>query len=60
MMKPRTREIIERCLEEGVRHGYRRAHKHVENPAELAFCDDVINCIWLELDTYFSFEYLED
>jgi hypothetical protein len=59
-MKPRTREIIERCLEEGVRHGYRRAHKHVENPPELAFIDDVVNCIWLELDTYFSFATEED
>ena len=54
-MKPRTREIIERCLEEGVRHGYRRAYKHVENPSEEGFIDNVLNCIWLEIDSYFSF-----
>lgn len=60
MMKPRTREIIERCLEEGIRHGYRRAHKHSENPSEVVFIDDVFNCILLEIDTYFSFESEED
>jgi hypothetical protein len=31
-MRAKTRVIIERCIEEGVRHGYRRAYKHVENP----------------------------
>ena len=54
-MKPRTRLIIERCIEDGIRHGYRRAHKHVENPSESGFIDNISASIWLELDAYFEF-----
>jgi hypothetical protein len=31
-MKPKVLPIIESCIETGVRLGYNRAHKHVENP----------------------------
>jgi len=26
--------IVERAVSEGIAHGYRRAHKHVDNPSE--------------------------
>jgi hypothetical protein len=31
-MKPKVLPLIESCIETGVRLGYNRAHKHVENP----------------------------
>ena len=33
-MKPKFRVILEQAIEEGVRRGYHRAFKHVENPTE--------------------------
>jgi len=33
-MKPNFRKVLSMALEEGVRYGYNRAHKHVENPHE--------------------------
>jgi len=55
-MKANTRLILERCIEEGAAHGYRRAHKHVESPSEGAIIDNISDAIWLEIDTYFNFE----
>jgi hypothetical protein len=55
-MKPNFHKVLEMALEEGVRFGYRRAHKHVENPHEDAIVDcvvhDAINSIyeWFEFD----------
>lgn len=55
-MKPNTRAILERCIEDGASHGVRRAHKHVEKPSDGAIADAVVDAIWLEIDTYFNFE----
>ena len=33
-MKPKMRVILEMAIEQGVRRGYARAHKHVEEPTE--------------------------
>lgn len=40
-MKPDFHKVLSMALEEGVRFGYNRAHKHVENPHE----DAVVDCI---------------
>lgn len=55
-MKANIRMILERCIEDGIAHGYRRAHKHVDNPSEGAIIDNISSAIWLEIDTYFNFE----
>jgi len=55
-MRPDIRTILERCIEDGAAQGYRRAHKHVENPSEGAIIDNISDAIWLEIDTYFNFE----
>ena len=55
-MKPKIRVILEMAIEEGVRRGYSRAHKHVENPTEGAIidsiCGNVMDCIyeWFEFE----------
>jgi hypothetical protein len=38
-MKPKMRVILEMAIEQGVRRGWQRAHKHVENPAEGAIIE---------------------
>jgi len=44
------------AISEGVQYGYRRAHKHVENPTEGAIIDsiqkNVMDCIY----EWFDFE----
>jgi hypothetical protein len=45
-MKAKTLVILEQAIHEGVTRGYRRAHKHIENPTEGAndlrpYCSNV-------------------
>jgi len=55
-MKPKFREVLEMAITEGVQYGYRRAHKHVEDPSESAIidsiCQNVMDCIyeWFEFE----------
>ena len=53
-MKPRFRVVLEMAIEEGVRFGYRRAHKHVENPSDDAISDCIVTEIFNSLDTWFE------
>jgi hypothetical protein len=42
-------------LERGIRRGYKRAHKYVENPTEESFLDHIETAIMEELHEYFEF-----
>lgn len=53
-MKPKFLPIFEQCLEEGIRFGYNRAHKHVENPSIDAIVDSISTEIMNSLSTYFD------
>ena len=53
-MKPRFRAILEMAIEEGVRFGYKRAFKHVENPHEDTITDTIVTEIFNSLDTWFE------
>ena len=55
-MKPNFRKVLEMALEEGVRYGYNRAHKHVENPTEGAIIDSIVEQVMNSLDEWFDFE----
>jgi hypothetical protein len=55
-MKPKFHKILEQAINEGVLRGYRRAHKHVENPTEGAIIDNVVEQVMNSLDEYFTFE----
>ena len=55
-MKPNFRKILEMSVEHGVSYGYRRAHKHVENPTEGAIIDNVVEQVMNSLDEWFDFE----
>lgn len=55
-MKPKMRVILEMAIEEGVRRGYSRAHKHVENPTEGAIIEQIEDCVMSAIVEYFTFD----
>ncbi len=56
MMKPNFRKVLELALEEGVRYGYNRAHKHVEKPHEDAIVDNIVEGVTNSLYEWFDFD----
>ena len=55
-MKPKTYSLMERCVEDGVAYGYRRAFKHTDNPHEEVILDSIVSGVMLELSEWFDFE----
>jgi len=55
-MKPKFRVILEQAIEEGVRYGYRRAHKHIENPTGEQICEHIEEQVMSSLYEYFTFD----
>jgi archaeosine-15-forming tRNA-guanine transglycosylase len=55
-MKPKFRVILEQAIEEGVRRGYHRAFKHVENPAEGAIIENIEDAVMSQIYEYFTFD----
>ena len=55
-MKPKIRELLERCIEDGVALGYHRAFKHDEVPSEEWVRQCIVNSIWLEIDEWFDID----
>jgi hypothetical protein len=55
-MKPKFRVILERAIGEGVRYGYSRAHKHVENPSEGSIIMNIEEQVMSSIYEYFDFE----
>lgn len=56
-MRANYRVILEECIENGVRRGYRRAHKHTESPAEETIFEEIENCIMSEIIDHFFFDF---
>ena len=54
-MKPKFLVILEQALEEGVKRGYRRAFKHIEDPTEESICQHIEECVMSSLYEYFDF-----
>jgi hypothetical protein len=55
-MKPRMHVILDMAIEEGVKRGWHRAHKHVENPSEESIVDTISDCVMSAITDYFNFE----
>ena len=55
-MKPNFRKVLEMAVEDGVRYGYSRAHKHVDKPSEGAIIDNVTEGVMHYLYEWFEFE----
>jgi hypothetical protein len=59
-MKPKFRFILEMAIEEGVRRGYARAHKHVEEPTEGAIIEHIEENVMSSIYEYFTFDEEEE
>jgi hypothetical protein len=55
-MKPKFRNVLEMAIEDGVKYGYSRAHKHVEKPSEGAIVDSIVEQVMNSLYEWFDFE----
>jgi len=55
-MKAKTRVILEMAIEQGVRRGYARAHKHVESPTEEGMCFSIEEQVMESIYEYFRFD----
>ncbi len=55
-MKPKFRVILYQAIEEGVRRGYSRAHKHNEDPSEEVICETIEECVMSQIYEYFTFD----
>lgn len=55
-MKLRHCVIIDRAVEEGVKCGYARAHKHTNAPTETDLCDAIIDAVMQALGEVIVFD----
>ena len=55
-MKPKIHVILSQAIEEGVRRGYSRAHKHNEDPSEEVICHTIEDCVMSAIYEYFTFD----
>ena len=58
-MKPKLYHILNIAIEEGVRQGWHRAHKHVENPTEGAIIEHIEDAVMSAIHEYFTFDESE-
>ena len=59
-MKPREYRLFTECLENGLRRGYRRAHKYGDNPSEEQLLESLHTNVLGEVSEYFAFSPDED
>jgi hypothetical protein len=55
-VQPNYFNILEECIELGVPRGYRRAHKHVEEPSEESIISEIEDAIMAEICQRFVFD----
>jgi len=55
MMEPKLRALLERCIDDGISHGFARAHKHTDKPSEQLIAEEIQREIWDEIDEWFDF-----
>jgi hypothetical protein len=54
-MKPKFGVILDQAIEEGVKRGYRKAFKHIEDPTEESICQHIEEQVMSSLYEYFEF-----
>lgn len=55
-MKARTRVLLDLAIEQGVRYGWSRAHKYVENPSEDVIKETIEDAVMAQIYDYFKFD----
>lgn len=56
MLKPNTYKLLQRCIEDGVRLGVARAHKHTEEPTYDELYEALENALMNEMLEWFDIE----
>lgn len=56
MMRPRTYSILDRAVEEGVKLGYNRAHKHTSKPTEALLLERIQDAVMEKICEVFEFD----
>jgi hypothetical protein len=54
MLIPKTYPLLQQAIEDGVRYGYRKAHKHTEDPTEKELCDAIEGAVMFQIAETFS------
>jgi len=55
-MVPKFRLILEMAIDEGVRKGYYRAHKHVGDPSPDVIIETIQEAVMSQMYEYFDFQ----
>ena len=55
-MTPDTRKLLDRCIEDGVAVGLRRAFKHTDQPTEDALAEEIQRAVGVQIDEWFTFK----
>lgn len=55
-MRVKTYAILDRAVEEGIRLGWNRAHKHVENPDQTQIEDQIHQAVMGSICEVFKFD----
>ena len=56
MMIPKTYELLDRCVDEGISFGYARAFKHTDSPSEAAIHESIHREVMSQLCEWFEFK----
>lgn len=56
MMHVNEYAVLDRCAEEGIQHGWNRAHKHTDTPDPAMLRVHIRDAVMLEICEYFSFD----
>lgn len=56
MLKPKTYPLLLQAVEDGVLHGYSKAHKHVEKPDEILLVESIVKYTMESILEWFDIE----
>lgn len=59
-MRPDLYKLVLRCVEDGIEHGWHRAHKHVENPTPEEIKLAIDKAVTDQLCEWFRFDEFDD
>ena len=60
MMVPKSYELLDRCIEDGVAYGWMRAYKYADNPDAERVQQEIVNAVMNEICTWFEFKGVKD
>jgi hypothetical protein len=60
MMVPKSYNLLDRCVEEGIQYGWARAHKHTDVPDEIWIREQIHQAVMNEICEWFEFKGADD